>query len=38
LLNAGGVEYFDHPNGSFYIREGIIIVPKGALVADGTEI
>lgn len=38
LLNAAGVENFDHPNGSFYIREGIIIVPKGALVADGTEI
>jgi glucose-1-phosphate adenylyltransferase len=38
LLNAGGVEYFDHPKGSFYIREGIVIVPKGAVVADGTEI
>ncbi len=38
LLNAGGVENFDHPNGCFYIREGIIIVPKGAVVADGTEI
>ncbi len=38
LLNVGGVENFDHPKGSFYIREGIIIVPKGAVVADGTEI
>jgi glucose-1-phosphate adenylyltransferase len=38
LLNSGGLEHFDHPNGSFYIREGIIIVPKGATVADGTEI
>jgi glucose-1-phosphate adenylyltransferase len=38
LLNSGGVENFDHPKGSFYIREGIIIVPKGAVVADGTEI
>src|SRR5688500_1487277 len=38
LLNAAGVDNYDDPNGSFYIREGIIIVPKGALVADGTEI
>lgn len=38
LLNNGGIEFFDHPNGAFYIREGIIIVPKGATVADGTEI
>jgi glucose-1-phosphate adenylyltransferase len=38
LLNAGGVENYDDPNGAFYIREGIIIVPKGATVPDGTEI
>ena len=38
LLNTAGVDNYDDPNGSFYIREGIIIVPKGALVADGTEI
>lgn len=38
LMNSGGVENFDHPNGSFYIREGIVIVPKGAVVPDGTEI
>ena len=38
LLNSGGIDNFDHPNGSFFIREGIIIVPKGAVVADGTEI
>ena len=38
LLNVGGVENYDGPGGSFYIREGIIIVPKGAVVPDGTEI
>ena len=38
LLNAGGVENYDGPGGSFYIREGIIIVPKSAIVPDGTEI
>ena len=38
LLNAGGIEQLDHPDGCFYIREGIIIVPKGAVVEDGTEI
>src|SRR4030095_12895613 len=38
LLNSSAVDNFDHPLGSFYIREGIIIVPKGAVVADGTEV
>ena len=38
LLNSGGIENYDDPNGSFFIREGIIIVPKGATVVDGTEI
>lgn len=38
LLNMGGIENYDHPKGSFYIREGIVIVPKGSVVEDGTEI
>lgn len=38
LVNLRGVENEDCPNGSYYIREGIIIVPKGALIKDGTEI
>jgi glucose-1-phosphate adenylyltransferase len=38
LLNAGGIENHDDPTGRFYIREGIIIVPKGATVPDGTEV
>jgi glucose-1-phosphate adenylyltransferase len=36
LLNEAGVTHYDDPNGSFYIREGIIIVPKGGVIADGT--
>jgi glucose-1-phosphate adenylyltransferase len=38
LLNTGGIDNYDGPNGCFYIREGIIIVPKGATIPDGTEI
>ena len=38
LLNAAGVENYDDANGNFYIREGIIIVPKGATIADGAEV
>jgi glucose-1-phosphate adenylyltransferase len=38
LLNTAGIENYDGPNGCFYIREGIIIVPKGASIVDGTEI
>jgi glucose-1-phosphate adenylyltransferase len=38
LLNAGGIVNYDDEAGNIYIREGIIIVPKGATIADGTEI
>ena len=38
LFNNAGVEHKDDENGCYFIREGIIIVPKGATVADGTEI
>lgn len=38
LVNRRGVENEDCPNGTYYIREGIVIVPKGALIKDGTEI
>ena len=37
LLNEKAVEKADGPNGCYYIRDGIIIVPKGALIPDGTE-
>ncbi len=36
LVNSRGVDFEDGPNGSYYIREGIIIVPKGALIPDGS--
>jgi len=38
LLNAERVENKDDENGSYYIREGIIIIPKGAAIRDGTSI
>lgn len=38
LLNQNNVENYDAPDRSFYIREGIIIVPKNATIPDGTEI
>lgn len=38
LLNTGAIDNYDGPNGCFFIREGIIIVPKGAMIPDGTEI
>lgn len=36
LTNEIGAMQFDAPDGSFYIREGIIIIPKGALIPDNT--
>jgi glucose-1-phosphate adenylyltransferase len=38
LLNLNGIENQDGENGCYYIREGIIIVPKNATIADGTDI
>jgi glucose-1-phosphate adenylyltransferase len=38
LLNDEGIQNADGDGGSFYIREGIIIVPKNAVVKDGTVI
>ena len=34
LLNRDGRQEFDGPN--YFIREGIIIVPKGAVIPPGT--
>ena len=36
LINSNNIETADGPDGSYYIREGIIIVPKTAVVPDGT--
>lgn len=34
ILNESGRDHFDGEN--YYIREGIVIVPKGAIITDGT--
>ncbi|MBM3978941.1 MAG: glucose-1-phosphate adenylyltransferase [Planctomycetes bacterium] len=36
LVNRDNLTDFDGPNGSYYIRDGIICVPRGAVIADGT--
>jgi glucose-1-phosphate adenylyltransferase len=36
LINAGRVEHADGPEGHYYIRDGIIVVPKNAVISDGT--
>ncbi|HEV2914956.1 MAG TPA: glucose-1-phosphate adenylyltransferase [Pyrinomonadaceae bacterium] len=36
LVNESGVENADGAEGSYYIREGIIIVPKNATIKNGT--
>jgi glucose-1-phosphate adenylyltransferase len=38
LLNEAGVTEADGEGGSYYIRDGIIIVPKSAVIKDGTVI
>ena len=38
LLNEAGVTEADGPRGSYFIRDSIIIVPKSAVIADGTVI
>jgi len=38
LLNEAGVVEADSEDKSYYIRDGIIIVPKNALIPDGTVI
>jgi glucose-1-phosphate adenylyltransferase len=36
LLNEAGVVEADGPNSSYFIRDSIIIIPKNAVIADGT--
>lgn len=38
LLNEAGTAEADGEDGSYYIRDGIIIVPKGAVIPDSTVI
>jgi len=36
MVNEAGVMEADGLNGAYYIRDGIIIVPKNSVIADGT--
>ncbi len=36
LVNQRGVQHEDGPNQSYFIREGIIIVPKNAIIPNGS--
>ena len=36
IVNPNGVR--EHDGDSYFVREGIVIVPKGAVIADGVEI
>ena len=36
LVNERDVQEFDNPDAGYYIRDGIIIVPKNATLRDGT--
>jgi glucose-1-phosphate adenylyltransferase len=38
LVNKDKLENFDDADGRYFIREGIVIVPKGATIPDGTEV
>lgn len=38
LVNESGKTDADGPNGMYYIRDGIICVPRGAMIPDGTEV
>ena len=38
LLNEAGVMEAEGPNGSYFIRDGIIILPKNAVIPDGSVI
>jgi glucose-1-phosphate adenylyltransferase len=36
LVNERGLRDFEAPDGSYFIRDGIILIPKNAVVPDGT--
>jgi glucose-1-phosphate adenylyltransferase len=35
---AGKPANLDGPQGNYYIRDGVVVVPKGAIIPDGTQI
>ncbi|MEP6848243.1 MAG: glucose-1-phosphate adenylyltransferase [Acidobacteriota bacterium] len=36
LVNTMGADNFDDPHGCYYVRDGIVIIPKNAVIPDGT--
>ena len=36
--NAAGVAEYDHPQGLWHVRDGIVCIPRGAVIPDGTVI
>ncbi len=38
LENRKGIESYDDPDERYYIRDGVIVVPKGAVLKDGVEV
>jgi glucose-1-phosphate adenylyltransferase len=38
LINQAKIDSFDSRDGSFYIREGLVIIPKDSVIPDGTVI
>ena len=38
ILNVEGKQEFDEPRGMYHIREGIVCVPRGAIIPDNTVI
>ena len=36
LVNRDRRQEFDGPNGTYHIRDGIIVVPRGTVIPDGT--
>ncbi|MBW0000433.1 MAG: glucose-1-phosphate adenylyltransferase, partial [Verrucomicrobia bacterium] len=38
LSPAGKPANLDGPEGRWYIRDGVVVVPKGAIIPDGTTI
>jgi glucose-1-phosphate adenylyltransferase len=38
ILNEAGRDNYDSEDGTYYIRDGIVIIPKGVTITDGTVI
>lgn len=38
LINRAKLDTYDSPEGSYYIREGLVIIPKNSIIRDGTVI